>query len=214
MNNPQTTPITTAVKITDYFPIAFRYFVLFGIFYFIFTYFKIKTLQFLLFIAIFIANFFTIVFLFHDFISANLVSGVFSASNSFSLQENNGVFIKIFIGVIFGTLILQFSSLAIMIAVFDYGKKSTNSYYTATLTDGNANIVSNYIRFNWIYFICMAVFTYVIVITNIKNERIRNIVVNIGCFIPTAFLLGCSIYSTVLAVKFLDNKKYKRSLYK
>lgn len=200
-------------KIADVFPILFRYIIIIVIFFITFFFFKDKSIQFLLFIIVFILNFFTIVFFYRDLIATNLISELFIPSSSFSLQENGSIFIKIFVGIIFATLLLQFTSIAIMLAVFDYGKQFTNDYYASNMTTINTNLVSEYLVWLKWYFIVISVFVYIIAIAYTKNEKIKNLMVNIGCLIPTGFILGASIYGTILAVKFLDNKKYKRSLY-
>jgi uncharacterized oligopeptide transporter (OPT) family protein len=202
------------IKSIDFLPVIFRYIVLVVIFFLIFFFFKNKSTQFILFIVVFIVNFFTIVFLYRDLLATNLVSSFFYPSMTLNLQESNSIFIKIFIGTIFSTLLLQVCSIAIMLVVFDYGKRSTNNYYTPVMTDQNTNILNQYIELLKWYFIIIGIFAYVIAISYTKNEKIRNILINIGCLLPAGFILGSSIYGTVLAVKFLDNKKYRRALYK
>jgi uncharacterized oligopeptide transporter (OPT) family protein len=133
---------------------------------------------------------------------------------SFNIQESKSIFVKIFIGAIFATLLLQVCSIAIMLVVFDYGKRSTNNFYTPIMTDQNTNILNKYILWLKWYFIILGILAYILAISYTKNEQIRNILINIGCLLPAGFILGSSIYGTVLAVKFLDNKKYRRALYK
>jgi hypothetical protein len=82
------------------------------------------------------------------------------------------------------------------------------------MTDQNTNTLNEYILWLKSYFIIIGVLVYVIAVSYTKNEKIRNILINLGCILPAGFLLGSSIYGTMLAVKFLDNKKYKRALYK
>lgn len=202
------------IKSIDFLPVIFRYIVLVVIFFLIFFFFKNKSTQFILFIVVFIVNFFTIVFLYRDLLATNLVSSFFYPSMTLNIQESNSIFVKIFIGSIFSTLLLQVCSIAIMLVVFDYGKRSTNNYYTPVMTDQNTNILNEYIKLLKWYFIIIGIFAYVIAISYTKNEKIRNILINIGCILPACFILGSSIYGTVLAVKFLDNKKYHRALYK
>jgi hypothetical protein len=214
MSSTTSTIPTQQIKSANFFPVIFRYIVLVVIFFLIFFFFKDKSTQFILFIVVFIVNFFTIVFLYRDLLATNLVSSFFDPSMTLNLQESNSVFVKIFIGTIFSTLLLQVCSIAIMLVVFDYGKRSTNNYYTPVMTAQNTNILNEYIAWLKWYFIAIGFFAYVIAVSYTKNERIRNIIINLGCILPAGFLLGSSIYGTMLAVKFLDNKKYKRALYK
>jgi hypothetical protein len=211
---PQTQPKLSQIKSTDFFPVIFIYIVLVVIFFLIFFFFKDKSTQFILFIVVFIVNFFTVVFLYRDLLATNLVSSFFDPAMTFNLQESRSVFVKIFIGAIFTTLLLQVCSIAIMLVVFDYGKRSTNNYYTPVMTDQNTNLLNEYIRWLKWYFIIIGVFAYVMAVSYTKNEKIRNIIINLGCLLPAGCLLGTSIYGTILAVKFLDNKKYHRALYK
>jgi uncharacterized oligopeptide transporter (OPT) family protein len=207
-------PKLPQIKSIDFFPVIFRYVVLVVIFFLIFFFFKDKSTQFILFIVVFIVNFFTIVFLYRDLLATNLVSSFFDPAMTFNLQESKSIFVKIFIGAIFTTLLLQVASIAIMLVVFDYGKGSTNNYYTPVMTDQNTNLLNEYIAWLKWYFIIIGVFAYVMAVSYTRNEKIRNIIINLGCLLPAGFLLGSSIYGTILAVKFLDNKKYHRALYK
>jgi hypothetical protein len=205
---------SNTINTTEYFPTIFRYIVLVIILFFIFFFLKKKSTQFILFIVIFIVNFFTIVFLCRDLIATNVVSSLFDPSMSLNLQQGNGIYVKIFIGTLLLTLLLQVASIAIIIVVFDYGKNETNNFYTSVLTDQNTSIIRKYILWLNMYFVCAFIFAYIIAVSYMKNEKLRNILINIGCIAPVAFLLGSSIYGTILAVEFLDNKKYKRAIYK
>ena len=82
------------------------------------------------------------------------------------------------------------------------------------MTDQNSNTLKEYIKWLKWYFIVIGIFAYLIGVSYTKNEKIRNIIINLGCILPTGFLLGSSIYGTILAVKFLDNKKHHKALYK
>jgi len=218
MNAPQvvSNSINTlsVIKVTDFFPVVFRYIVLVALLFIIFFFFKRKSIRFILFIVIFIINFFTFVFLYRDLIATNLVSDIFHPTMSFNLQNSKSVFIKIFVGTIFLTLLLQVSSIAIMLVVFDYGKRFTHNFYSANMTSPNVKIVDEYLVWLRRYFIIVGVLSYILAISYTKNERIRNLLINIGCLLPVGFLLGSSIYGTVLAVKFLNVKKHHRALYK
>jgi hypothetical protein len=204
----------SVIKVTDFFPVVFRYIVLVALLFIIFFFFKRKSIRFILFIVIFIINFFTFVFLYRDLIATNLVSDIFHPTMSFNLQNSKSVFIKIFVGTIFLTLLLQVSSIAIMLVVFDYGKRFTHNFYSANMTSPNVKIVDEYLVWLRRYFIIVGVLSYILAISYTKNERIRNLLINIGCLLPVGFLLGSSIYGTVLAVKFLNVKKHHRALYK
>ena len=214
MNIATTSEIKPVYKLSSVFPVMFRYIVLVVIFFLIFFFFKDQSTRFILFIVVFIVNFFTVVFLYRDLLATNLVSPFFDPSMSFNIAQSKSIFIKIFIGAIFSTLLLQVCSIAIMLVVFDYGKRSTNNYYTPVMTAQNTNILNEYIAWLKWYFIILGVFAYIMAIAYTRDEQIRNILINIGCILPAGFILGSSIYGTILSVKFLDNKKYRRALYK
>jgi hypothetical protein len=206
--------IYAEINISEIFPVIFRYIILIIISFFVFYFLNKKSVQFILFIVVFIVNFFTILFLYRDLLATNLISDFFNPSTALNIQDSKGIFIKIFIGVIFITLLLQVASIAIMLVVFDYGKQSTNNFYTPVMTTSNSLILDEYVTWLRRYFMMIGVFAYTIAISYTKNEKLRNILINLGGIIPVGFLLGTSIYGTVLSVKFLNNKKYKRALYK
>jgi hypothetical protein len=133
---------------------------------------------------------------------------------SFNIVESKSIFVKLFIGTIFTTLILQIASIAIILVVFDYGKSSVNNFYTPIMTTANADIIREYILWLKWYFIVIAILAYVMAVSYTRNEKIKNILINLGCILPAVYLLVSSIYGTVLSVKFLDVKKYHRALYK
>jgi hypothetical protein len=203
---------SSAIKVTEYFPILFRYVILIVFYFYVFYFFRENSMRYILFIIIFILNFFTIVFLYRDLIATGLVSKILNTSFSFSIQRESSVFVKLFLFILFATLLLQLCSLSIILAVFDYGKDLTNNFYTSPMTDSNKEIMDTYIRWLKWYFIVIGMFSYAIAVSY-STDRIKNILVNIGLFVPSGAILGFSIYGMMLAVKFLDNKKYHRSLY-
>lgn len=202
----------SSIKATEYFPILFRYVVLIVFYFYVFYFFRENSMRYVLFIIIFILNFFTIVFLYRDLIATGLVSNVLNPSFSFNIQHESSVFVKLFMFILFATLLLQLCSLTIILAVFDYGKELTNNFYTSTMTDSNKEIMDRYIHWLKWYFIVIGMFSYAIAVSY-SSDRIKNILVNVGLFIPSGVILGCSVYGMMLAVQFLDNKKYHRSLY-
>lgn len=203
---------TSTIKVTDYFPILFRYAVIIVLYCYVFYFFRENSMKYILFIIIYILNIFTILFLYRDLIATGLVSSLFHPSLSLSIQRNESVFVKLFVFFIFATLLLQVCSLSIILAVFDYGKFATNNYYTPQMTDSNKEIMDGYIYWLRWYFVVVGMFAYAIAVSY-SSDRVKNILVNIGLFIPSGIIVGCSIYGMMLAVKFLDNKIYRRSLY-
>ena len=100
-----------------------------------------------------------------------------------------------------------------MISVFDYGREQTNSFYTSKLTKYNYDLLELYEKNMFWYITFSSFFAFVMAVSYMKEGRIKNMVVNIGCMIPIIILLYTSIYGTILAVQFLNVRKYKRALY-
>jgi len=214
MSSPSSNPtVQNDLKISDSIPVIFRYMILLAMYAMIFWFFRDKSARFILFIVIFIVIFFTIVFLGRDLIATGLVAAVYSPSSSLNLQESNSIYAKLFIGALFSTLLLQFSSIAIILAVFDYGKRTTNNYYTAKMNKQNEDMLSEYITWLLQYFVTTAIFAYFLAVSYTKNEKVKSILVNLGGMVAIGLLLGFSIKGTILSVKFLDIKKYRRALY-
>lgn len=194
-------------------PIAFRYIILIIVFLIIDLYSYIDSTKFIIYIVLFITIFFAGLFLYWDLVGSNLLMPLFSSNYSSNILDNEGIFIKIFVGVLFLTLLLQVASIAIMISVFDYGREQTNSFYTSKLTKYNYDLLELYEKNMFWYITFSTFFAFVMAVSYMKEGRIKNMVVNIGCMIPIMILLYTSIYGTILAVQFLNVRKFKRALY-
>lgn len=208
----QTSIPSPTIKVTEYFPILFRYAVIIVLYCYVFYFFRVNSMKYMLFIIIYILNLFTILFLYRDLIATGLVSTLFHPSLSLSIQRNESVFVKLFVFFIFATLLLQVCSLSVILAVFHYGKHVTNNFYTPQMTDANKELMDEYVYWLKWYFIVVGMFAYAMA-ASYSGDRVKNILVNIGLLIPSGIVVGCSVYGMMLAVKFLDNKKYHRSLY-
>ena len=190
-------------------PTAGRYAVLIAILFILREFAYSDSLKFIIYICMLITTFFTIGFLYWDLLGSGLLSrGVFSDNN-----ENGGLFQKIFVAVLFLTLLLQIASLSIIIAVFDYGKEQVSSYYTPRLTKHNRELLRDYDNKLQMFYVVVGFCSAVLAISQIKDEEIKTAVVNLACAIPILFMLGTSIWGTIRAVEFLKNKQGKRALY-
>ena len=187
-------------------PTAGRYAVLIAILFILRDFAYSDSLKFIIYICMLITTFFTIGFLYWDLLGSGLLSrGVFS--------DNGGLIQKIFVAVLFLTLLLQIASLSIIIAVFDYGKEQVSSYYTPRLTKHNRELLRDYDNKLQMFYVVVGFCSAVLAISQIKDEEIKTIAVNLACALPILFMLYTSIWGTIRAVEFLKNKQGKRALY-
>lgn len=194
------------MSLNEIIPTAGRYAVLIAILFILREFAYSDSLKFIIYICMLITTFFTIGFLYWDLLGSGLLSrGVFS--------ENGGLFQKIFVAVLFLTLLLQIASLSIIIAVFDYGKEQVSSYYTPRLTKHNRELLRDYDNKLQIFYVVVGFCSAVLAISQIKDEEIKTIAVNLACALPILFMLYTSIWGTIRAVEFLKNKQGKRALY-
>lgn len=208
METPQT------INPTDVLYIVLRYLVLISIYIVIFYFFSKENIQFLLFILFLITIFFTIVFLFRDILSlTGVVNAFYNPLTSFDFTDEKSSYIKIFMIVLSSCLLLLFSSTAIVLAVFDYGKSSLTDYNSHTLTFPNKLLIDEYKEYLKYAIIVIGFLTYSIAL-NYASSKVKSVLFNTTSILLCIFVLYMTIYNTVLATKFLDNKKYKRQLYK
>lgn len=187
-------------------PTAGRYAVLIAILFILRDFAYSDSLKFIIYICMLITTFFTIGFLYWDLLGSGLLSrGVFS--------DNGGLIQKIFVAVLFLTLLLQIASLSIIIAVFDYGKEQVSSYYTPRLTKHNRELLRDYDNKLQIFYVVVGFCSAVLAISQIQDTKIKTIAVNLACALPILFMLYTSIWGTIRAVEFLKNKQGKRALY-
>lgn len=194
------------MSLNEIIPTAGRYAVLIAILFILREFAYSDSLKFIIYICMLITTFFTIGFLYWDLLGSGLLyRGVFS--------DNGGLFLKIFVAVLFLTLLLQIASLSIIIAVFDYGKEQVSSYYTPRLTKHNRELLRDYDNKLQMFYVVVGFCSAVLAISQIKNEEIKTIAVNLACALPILFMLYTSIWGTIRAVEFLKNKQGKRALY-
>jgi hypothetical protein len=197
------------MEFTLIFPTLLRYIVLVGLYFVAFRQFNHVSLQFLLTMVFFILNFFLFIFVMRDiFATPELMKNIYGVSDS----EYQNPFVKYFVAIIGLTMILFICSLSIILAVFDYGKKKTNDFTSYTLTPSNKGLMQTFETSYQTYMIYFAILVYFIIFVH-TTGKLRTIMLNIGCLLLSGILLSSSIYCCVIAVKFLDNKKYKRQLY-
>jgi len=203
------TPIKTELVI----PILVRYATLLFFYVLTFFYFFNNSLQFLLFIGIFILNFFTMLFLYKDFLSITKISqAVFNPTITINFGEQYGGLLKIFVGVILLVLLMQVASIGIILAVFDYGKSNLNNYLSYEMTPPNVETLTIFKQlFKWTTFFIL-IFAYVIIVS-CSEDRVRALILNIGGLIISLGILASGAYGIFIATKFLDVKKKGQQLY-
>lgn len=201
------------MSLNEIIPTAGRYAVLIAILVILRQFAYSDSLKFIIYICMLITTFFTIGFLYWDLLGSGLLSRGLFSENSENIGETGGLFQKIFVAVLFLTLLLQIASLSIIIAVFDYGKEQVSSYYTPRLTKHNRDLLRDYNdkleSFFEVVWFCSAV----LAISQIKDEQIKTVAVTLACAIPILYMLYTSIWGTIRAVEFLKNKQGKRALY-
>lgn len=199
---------------SNIFPTIFRYLVLIGLYVLVFMNFKQNSLQFILFIVVFILNIFTIIFIGRDImVTPQLVKNIYGLYKQG--DENTpyyNPFAQFFVLIMLATILLFVCSLSIILAVFDYGKKTTNNYKTYTLTPSNNQLLSQFKESFRTYMVYLCIFSFFIIYSHSEGPT-RQIMFNIGCILLSLILIITSIYSCVAAVRFLKVKQLNRQLY-
>jgi hypothetical protein len=196
------------IKMELFLPGIFRYAVLFTLYMMCFFYIYNNSTQFILFIVIFILNFFTILFLYKDFLSIpELSDSLFGES-----EVMGNTFTKLFTFAIVITLTLNIATFGMILAVFDYGKKSTNDYLSYTMTPQNVKLLTEFKEWYYRYMIYLGFLAFFVAYSHTTGKlkiMLQNI---IGTMLSIAIIV-ISSYECYLAVKFLDNLLHKRQLY-
>lgn len=205
--------INTPIKTETVIPILVRYGTLILFYGLTFYYFFNNSLQFILFIGIFILNFFTALFLYKDFLSnKNISQALFNPITTFNFGEQYGSIMKMFIFVIFLVLFMQLASIGIILAVFDYGKNDLNNYLSYVMTPPNVEIITLYKELLKWTTICIAMFAYIIIVAS-SEDRVKALLLNIVGVMLTIIILISGSYGIYVATKFLDIKKNGQQLY-
>lgn len=203
-----------ALILTKLFPNIMRYMILFILYIIVFVQFRKANIQFILFIIVFILNFFTILFLYKEFISSPLLMKSFFNLYRFDEpQEGRNWLTRFFVSIIGLTAVLFICSLAIILVVFDYGKKSTNDFKSYTMTPNNRILINQFISGYRTYMIYMGIFVFFLIYSHTSDETVKRLMFNFAAIILSIVLMVSSSYCCYAAVKFLDNKKHRRQLY-
>jgi hypothetical protein len=198
---------------TNIFSTIFRYIVIIFLYGMTFYYIQKPSLKFILYIVMFILNFFTFVFLYKDFFDTPLLKkSIFEQLSPLEKPEFDNWYTKFYITIIFLTGGLFVSSLAIILTVFDYGKKTTNDYKSYSMTPANKIILEKFENIYFLYIRFLAIFVYFIIFAHTTGS-LKKFMFNMGCIILTSILIITSVYCCVDSVRFFNVRKHKRQLY-
>lgn len=195
------------------FPTLFRYIVLIVLYLIVFANFSKVNIKFILFMVIMILNFFTAIFVGRDmFSSMGLMKTIYGTFTENDPLEYKNPFVVYYVALIGLTMLLLFCSISIILAVFDYGKKSTSDYMSYNLTPMNSLLMYQFELSFQSYMIYLSMFIYFIIFAHTQGTA-KVLMFNIACLLMSIVILYVSIYGCYISVKFLDNKNYKRQLY-
>ena len=179
----------------------------------VFTQFKKPNIQFILFIIVFILNFFTILFLYKEFISTPLLmKSFFEMYTEKDPMSSRNWATKFFVAIIGLTALLFICSLSIILVVFDYGKKSTNDFKSYVMTPNNKRLLDQFKTAFRTYMVYLTIFVYFMIYSHTEGA-VKKFMFNFASVALSAVLMVTSSYCCFAAVKFLDNKKHRRQLY-
>lgn len=194
------------IKMDEILPTIFKYGIFIALYLTAFYYILNGTAHYILFIVLMILNFFTVIFFYKDFISVKKL-----AQALFGDIENTG-FTKVFVFLIFITLILNFATIGMVIAVFDYGKQSTNDYSTYTMTPQNSRLINDLEFWYTIYMVFIGAFAFLIVYSYTEG-RVKDLLKNIMGIILSLGVVSLSSYICYLSTEFLKTRLDRRQLY-
>ena len=210
---PESEP-PTALILTDMFPTIMRYMIMLILYVIVFTQFKKANIQFILFIVVFILNFFTILFLYKEFISTPLLmKSFFEVYTERDPPSSRNWLTKFFVIIIGLTALLFICSLSIILVVFDYGKKSTNDFKSYVMTPNNSLLLEQFKTAFRTYMVYLTIFVYFMIYSHTEGA-VKKFMFNFASVALSLVLMVTSSYCCIAAVKFLDNKKHRRQLYK
>lgn len=210
----ETAKLDIKLAATNIFPTIFRYLVLIGLYVIVFSKIRQNSLQFILFIVIFVLNFFTIIFMARDILATQQlvknIYGLYSPGDETTPYYNP--LSKFFVIIMLATALLFVCSLSIILAVFDYGKKTTNNFKSYTMTPANTELLNKFKDSFRVYMVYLCLFVFFIIYSHTEGPT-RQLMFNAACILMSLILLITSIYCCVAAVRFLKIRQNNRQLY-
>lgn len=195
------------------FPTFFRYVILILLYVFTFIYVLKGPTQFILFILIFILNFFAGVFVLRDiFVSPGVLAKLIDPSSTMSLLEDPPFLLKLFLFALIIGILAQFICLVIIIVVFDYGKKGKTDFRVYTMSSQNDYLLYQFKRF-FVYSTTLLGLLSFFIIYNYSDQKTKNLMRNLLCSVMSVSILGIIGYELYLVVQFLKTKQHRAPLY-
>ena len=205
-------PDNMTVKNADIFGVVFRYAILIFLYLLTLVYISTNSVQFIMYIVLFILNFFFIVFLFKDLLSNPAISkALYQSPSGFNFGEPYGM-IKIFISIIFLALVMQIVSIAIILVVFDYGKTTTNNYLSYEMTPPNMIIITTFKENIMWTTILIAMLSYILILSCAEGKA-KGFILNIMSIILSCVVIAVGSYGIYISTTFLKIKENGQQLY-
>jgi len=170
--------------------------------------------NFIAFIFIFIIHISSGLYIIKDIFTNESISEKLSSNETMAFTTDNGQILLVFIIILVIGFIFKLVSMAMMIAVFDYGRYQTgsNNYNTYGMTQQNRDLVNNYkssFKRTTMIFLLLAFF---VIMPRFSLET-QTIIRNTVCAILSIALLGMSINEIIKANEFLKIKQRHQDLY-
>jgi hypothetical protein len=203
----------TALLLTNMFPTIMRYIIMIVLYAIVFIQFKKANIQFILFIIVFILNFFTILFLYKEFVSTPLlIKSFFDLYTEKDPRSSRNWATKFFVIIIVLTALLFIASLSIILVVFDYGKKTTDDFKSYVMTPNNKLLLDQFKTAFRTYMVYLTIFVFFMIYAHTEGA-VKTFMFNLASGVLSIILIITSSYCCIAAVQFLNNKKYRRQLY-
>ena len=211
--------IESLKNMTEYF---FRYVPLIGLYVVSLIFLFNHSTQFILFICIFVLTIFGMIFIIRDLFAISKVYTCIFGVGTDKCDGYTSIIVKLLMFALVIGLFQQFISLAIIIAVFDYGRQtSTKNFLVKKMSGGTNMLLYNYkemlIASSSITIILAFFMAFSYGIKTIDSDKAQNfpmfIMRDIGCGALSLGLLGITSYEMYLSTLFLKIKEKKSQLY-
>jgi len=202
----------SALKTADVFSVLFRYSILLLLYIITFINITKNSVQFMMYIALFILNFFFVVFLFKDLLSNQAIAkAMFQSPLVFSFGEQYGM-LKIFSSIIFLALTMQIVSISIILVVFDYGKSNLNNYLSYEMTPPNMARLQQFKRMILWSTMAIAALAFIMIL-HCAEGRVKGLTYNVMSAALSIVVLVLASIGIYESVEFLKVKQKGQQLY-
>lgn len=170
--------------------------------------------NFIAFICIFCIHVISGLYIFKDIFTNKEIQTKLSSNLPFGFTTDNGLILIVFLIILVVAFIFKLVSMAIMLAVFDYGRNQTpnNNYNTYVLSQENRDLVNNYkssFKRTTLLFLILA---FLLILPRFSKET-QTIILNSVCILISITILTMTIIEVVSASKFLKIKQRHQNLY-